>query len=64
LLGYIYAPDNLYEHHWRTGDLIVWNNLALQHSRARVETDAPRTLRRLVLTDPGSDAASSYRVAS
>ncbi|MEO7247981.1 MAG: TauD/TfdA family dioxygenase, partial [Novosphingobium sp.] len=32
----IYAPQRRYEHQWREGDLLVWNNLAVQHARTKV----------------------------
>ena len=41
----LYAPDNVYEHAWRIGDLLVWDTLALQHARDAVT--GPRTLRRV-----------------
>lgn len=41
----LYAPDNVYEHRWRVGDLLVWDNLALQHARDAVT--GRRTLRRV-----------------
>lgn len=53
LFGYLYRPDAIFEHHWGVGDLIVWNNTALQHGRPAEEGDgAARTLRRAVLTGP------------
>ena len=41
----LYAPDNVYEHVWAVGDLLVWDNLALQHARSAVK--GRRTLRRV-----------------
>jgi taurine dioxygenase len=41
----LYAPDNVYEHEWQLGDLLVWDNLALQHARGAVS--GRRTLRRV-----------------
>ena len=46
LFSYIYAPDNIYEHQWTTGDLVLWDNLGLQHARAKV-AGGVRTLRRV-----------------
>jgi taurine dioxygenase len=31
----LYAPDNVYEHHWQPHDILVWNNRALQHGRPK-----------------------------
>ncbi len=41
----LYAPGNVYEHEWRVGDLLVWDNLMLQHARDAVS--GRRTLRRV-----------------
>lgn len=41
----LYGPDNVYEHVWSVGDLLVWDNLALHHARSAVR--GPRTLRRV-----------------
>lgn len=41
----LYAPDNVYEHVWSVGDLLVWDNLALHHARSAVS--GRRTLRRV-----------------
>jgi taurine dioxygenase len=49
LFAVLYAPAHEYEHHWATGDLVVWDNVALQHARGTVERNAPRTLRRIVI---------------
>lgn len=46
-----YSPEHVYEHRWFRDDLLVWNNIALQHGRPRTVDDTPRTLRRMVLTD-------------
>lgn len=46
LFAYLYTPDNIYEHAWTSGDLVLWNNLALQHARAKV-AGGVRTLRRV-----------------
>ena len=44
----LYDPANIYEHHWQTGDLVVWDNLVVQHGRRQVHETTPRTLRRVV----------------
>jgi taurine dioxygenase len=43
----LYAPANVYTHHWRVGDLVVWDNLAVQHARDDVVPGSGRTLRRV-----------------
>jgi taurine dioxygenase len=56
LFARMYAEDNVYTHQWQPGDLIIWDNQALQHSRPDMG-DAPRHLRRQSLngwyTDDG-----------
>ncbi|SDC89260.1 Taurine dioxygenase, alpha-ketoglutarate-dependent [Sphingomonas sp. YR710] len=47
LFQHLYAPENVFEHHWHKGDLVIWDNLALQHARPNVMADGPaRTLRK------------------
>jgi alpha-ketoglutarate-dependent taurine dioxygenase len=38
--------DYTYVHHWAPGDLVIWNNLMLQHARLPFNSNEPRTLRR------------------
>jgi taurine dioxygenase len=45
----LYDPANVYEHHWRVGDFIVWDNLALQHGRAANPNSVRRSLRRVAM---------------
>jgi taurine dioxygenase len=47
LFARLYAAENRYAHHWRNGDLIVWDNLALQHARPPVPHGVVRTLQRV-----------------
>lgn len=50
IFAHLYAPENVGEHEWRNGDLVVWDNLAVQHARANVRTEGPaRTLRKVGL---------------
>jgi taurine dioxygenase len=46
LFAVLYADDNIYEHIWRQGDLVLWDNLAVQHGRKAV-TGGVRTLQRV-----------------
>jgi alpha-ketoglutarate-dependent taurine dioxygenase len=53
LFAHLYDPAVVYEHEWRTGDLIVFDNLTLQHARGNVELHGPsRTLRKVMLPVP------------
>jgi taurine dioxygenase len=49
LFSYLYAPGNVYEHRWQVGDLVIWDNLALQHGRPDFPDNEERTLQRVVL---------------
>jgi len=44
---YLYDPVNLYEHVWQVGDLVIWNNVALQHARPELPPAGERTHRRV-----------------
>jgi alpha-ketoglutarate-dependent taurine dioxygenase len=61
----IYAQENIVEHFWQQGDLLVWDNLALQHGRPNVEQSGPaRTLRRVTcgqLREREAAGAVSYK---
>ncbi len=39
-------PSIIYEHVWRVGDLVMWDNLACLHARTDWPSDQRRTLRR------------------
>jgi taurine dioxygenase len=61
LFEHLYAPSNVIVHEWRTGDLVVFDNLAVQHSRGNVERDGPaRTLRKVIAPAP-SDLSDADR---
>ena len=48
LFAHLYNPAKLWTYTWAEGDLIIWDNLAVQHSRPDVRTDGPvRTLRKV-----------------
>jgi taurine dioxygenase len=42
-------PAIIYEHVWRVGDLVVWDNLACLHARTDWPSDQRRTLRRCTI---------------
>ena len=48
-LALLYDPADIYAHDWRPGDLVVWDNIALQHARSAVSPDTRRTLRRILV---------------
>jgi taurine dioxygenase len=51
LFAELYAPENVHEHRWRNGDLVIWDNLALQHSRPDLTGCVPRRLQRVAVAD-------------
>jgi taurine dioxygenase len=53
LFAHLYAPERVYVHRWQLYDLVIWDNLAIQHARpedANVE-DGPRAMQRVALSD-------------
>jgi alpha-ketoglutarate-dependent taurine dioxygenase len=62
LFAHLYRADNTYEHEWAQGDLLIWDNVALQHARPNVTTDgATRTLAKMGLPVPTSAAAVNVK---
>jgi alpha-ketoglutarate-dependent taurine dioxygenase len=48
LFTHLYDPAIVYGHQWRNGDLVIWDNIAVQHGRGMVRLDGPeRTLRKV-----------------
>jgi alpha-ketoglutarate-dependent taurine dioxygenase len=47
LFAHLYRPEHVMVHRWQPGDLLLWDNHALQHARPDVGVDEPRTLRRV-----------------
>jgi taurine dioxygenase len=64
LFALLYADDNVVTHHWRTGDLVVWDNLALQHGRPAIEGRAERTLRRVAMVDGDTAGQHAWTAVS
>jgi taurine dioxygenase len=53
LFAHLYGPANVYQHDWRKGDLVIWDNIAMQHARSNVRIDGPaRTLRKVFAPIP------------
>jgi taurine dioxygenase len=47
LFAHLYQPAHQYVHRWQPHDLVLWDNLALQHSRPYIGAAEARTLRRV-----------------
>lgn len=45
---HLYAPANSTEHLWRRGDIVIWDNLTLQHARGSLNGVGRRVLQRVV----------------
>ena len=44
----IYRPDNIYSHMWKNGDLVIWDNMSMQHARPPLGDNVKkRSLRRI-----------------
>jgi len=52
LFSYLYAPDAIYEHRWTNGDIIIWDNLTVQHARKAIASGT-RTLQRVTIAEIG-----------
>ena len=49
LYSYIYDDAFILKHYWRNGDLLIWDNLALQHARPDIEGVTRRKLQRATI---------------
>ena len=52
LRRWIADPRFGYRHKWRVGDMLLWDNVILQHAREPFDKTARRTLRRTPIADP------------
>jgi taurine dioxygenase len=50
LFDHIEQPQFIYTHHWRPGDLLLWDNRCTLHARTDFSADERRLLRRVVLS--------------
>jgi alpha-ketoglutarate-dependent taurine dioxygenase len=66
LFEHMYRPGKEFAHQWRERDLVVWDNLALQHARPNVKTEGPaRTLRKTISPMPQQKMAGpTYATAA
>jgi alpha-ketoglutarate-dependent taurine dioxygenase len=53
LFAHLYDSAGVIDHEWRQGDLVAWDNLAVQHARKTVQIEGPvRTLRKVISPIP------------
>ena len=63
LFAHLYRPGLVFDHEWRQGDLVVWDNLAVQHARGNVEIEGPeRTLRKVIGPIPAQTGISKPKM--
>lgn len=56
LFEHLYSPANSWQQDWAEGDLVMWDNFAIQHARGAVDSDGPpRTLRKVISPRPSMD---------
>ena len=51
LFDVMYAADNVLTLDWNVGDLVIWDNLAIQHERPEFPVLEPRTMQRVCIHD-------------
>jgi len=50
LMGHVTQPQFLYDHVWRVGDMVIWDNrCSLHHANANYPLDAKRLLHRILI---------------
>jgi taurine dioxygenase len=65
LFAHLYGPQNSLDHEWRAGDLVAWDNLAVQHARGVVRADGPvRTLRKVISPIPSLKGIETPKFAA
>ncbi|MEQ1775275.1 MAG: TauD/TfdA family dioxygenase [Burkholderiales bacterium] len=52
LYAHITQPEFIYGHHWRVGDLLMWDNIAVQHKATFDYDPLPRLLYRTTVRGP------------
>ena len=49
LFAHLEQPENIYEHVWRPGDVVIWDNLSTLHARTDFDPKERRALRRAAI---------------
>jgi taurine dioxygenase len=53
LFQHLYRPENTFQHVWKEKDLVIWDNIAMQHARPNVTDAGPaRSLRKVFMPMP------------
>jgi taurine dioxygenase len=53
VFAHLYQPAHVHEHRWRNGDLVIWDNIALQHMRGSLRECGTRVLQRVIVGTEG-----------
>lgn len=53
VFDHIYQPAHVFEHRWRNGDFLIWDNIALQHMRRSLRNCGKRVLQRVIVGTEG-----------
>ncbi len=53
VFDHLYRAEHVLEHRWRRGDLVIWDNIALQHMRGSLENCGRRVLQRVIVGTEG-----------
>ena len=63
LFAHLYRDEHVYVHEWSPGELVVWDNHALQHARPEVGVEEARTLRRVCVGERQDLSVFAYGYA-
>jgi taurine dioxygenase len=50
---HLYQLKHIFEHRWRNGDFVIWDNIALQHARGSLKGCGKRVLQRVIVGREG-----------
>lgn len=64
LFDHVERPDRVYAHHWRKGDVVVWDNFATLHARTDFDPAERRILRRMAIGGVRPEPYREQRMAS
>jgi alpha-ketoglutarate-dependent 2,4-dichlorophenoxyacetate dioxygenase len=64
LLEHATQREFVYQHIWRAGDLVIWDNRATIHRGKRFDISQPRELRRTTTNDEESVKDSEFARAA
>jgi taurine dioxygenase len=51
LFTILYSDNHIYEHRYSDGDVVVWDNVAMQHARDQERPNSQRRLRRVTVLE-------------